>query len=114
MSNTISTEGLKALAQALKEAKPVITDADSLARAAAGITKGGKVIYRITPLADCKFCHGRGIVTEYHPYGNTVPDLLCDCVVEQLPKEFDDFKDGVEVIDNGWQGADNPEFEYDD
>lgn len=40
--STISTEGLKALAQALKEAKPVITDAASLARSAAGIMKGTK------------------------------------------------------------------------
>lgn len=42
MSKTISTEGLKALAQALKEAKSVVTNADSLARAAAGIMKGVK------------------------------------------------------------------------
>lgn len=39
---TISSSELKALAQALKEAKPVITDAASLARAAAGIMKGAK------------------------------------------------------------------------
>jgi len=73
------------------------------------------MIYKITPLANCKFCHGHGVVTEWHPDGDTVAgeDLICDCILEQLPEEYKD-EDDIEVIDNGWQGADGPEFEYDD
>jgi len=79
---------------------------------------GGKCkgIYKITPKAGCQFCHGYGYVTEYHPYGDTVAgeDLICDCVGEQLLEEFNNYEDEIEIIDNGWQGDDGPEFEYDE
>lgn len=41
---------------------------------------------RITPRADCKACHGDGIIYERHPYGSTTAEeaLYCDCVIEQL------------------------------
>lgn len=72
--------------------------------------------YKITADSNCKFCHGSGTVTEYHPYGSTVAaeNLTCDCVTEQLTEEFNDYTDEIEVIQTNWQGSDGPEFEYDD
>lgn len=70
--------------------------------------------YKITAPETCSSCHGSGTVTEYHPWGSTVAaeNLTCDCVLEQLPEEFEDYKDEIEVIETGWQGGDGPEFEY--
>lgn len=79
---------------------------------------GGKCkgIYKVTPKSNCRWCHGSGTTAEHHPWGSTYATeyLICECVSEQLPESFDDYKDEVEVVDNSWQGADGPEFEYDD
>ena len=76
------------------------------------------MIYKITAVSTCKSCHGEGTVYEYHPYGNTVAAeaLTCDCVTEQLPEEFDDMVDEIEVIETRWQGGDGlePKFDYSD
>lgn len=68
-------------------------------------------IYKITPEANCKFCHGRGDVAEHHPWGSTFATeyLTCECVLDQLPEEFDDYRDTIEIEPNG---PDEPEFEY--
>ncbi len=73
------------------------------------------MIYRIEANANCKYCHGHGTTAEHHPWGSTYATeyLVCECVSEQLPEQFDDYKDEIEVVDNGWQGTDGPEFEYD-
>jgi hypothetical protein len=42
MATPLSADDLKKLADALKDAKPEIKDADTLKRAAAGIMSGGK------------------------------------------------------------------------
>lgn len=70
------------------------------------------MIYKITPLSNCRFCHGTGEVAEYHPYGSTYATeyLVCDCVLEQLPEDFEDGKDDFEID----LPDDEPEFEYDD
>lgn len=72
--------------------------------------------YVIAAQENCKSCHGYGTVTEYHPWGSTIAgeDLTCDCVLEQLPEDFDDIHDTIEVISTGWKGGDGPEFEYED
>ena len=78
--------------------------------------------YKIAPVDNCRFCHGTGMVTEYHPWGNTTAAeyLTCDCCLEQLPEEYNELTDDFEVIGNGWgQGdgiivRDGPEFEYDE
>lgn len=75
-------------------------------------------VYQITPISNCKVCHGTGLVTEYHPYGSTVAAeyLTCDCVLEQLPEDFDDYTDEVDITAEyaGIIVNDGPEFEYDD
>jgi hypothetical protein len=72
-------------------------------------------IYKIQADPNCKSCHGSGTVVEYHPYGSTVAgeSLTCDCVMEQLPEEYDSLRDTVDVEETGWTGGDGPEFEYD-
>lgn len=71
------------------------------------------MIYKITPLADCKACHGSGTVYDIVDYGSTTAELPsgCSCVDEQLPEEFDDSIDEIEIVDNSWQGGDGPEFD---
>ena len=78
-------------------------------------------IYKISPIDGCQFCRGTGTVTEYHPWGNTTAAeyLICDCVIEQLPEEYDDRTDEIDVIggwgsDDGIIVRDGPEFEWDD
>lgn len=69
--------------------------------------------YKITPLSNCRFCHGTGEVAEHHPYGSTwaTEYLTCDCVLEQLPEDYED-NDELIIDTSNWQ--DGPEFEYDD
>lgn len=71
-------------------------------------------IFSITPLPNCRFCYGTGEVAERHPYGSTYATeyLTCDCVLEQLPEDFQDGKDEVEIHCIGIE--DGPEFEYDE
>lgn len=71
--------------------------------------------YLIAPVQNCKFCHGSGSVVEYHPYGATVAGetLICDCILEQLPEEYDEGKDTFFVDYSGPICEDGPEFEYD-
>lgn len=71
--------------------------------------------YKITPELQCKFCHGSGVVAEHHPYGSTYATeyLTCDCVIEQLPEDFDDYKDDIDITPNRITVQDGPEFEYD-
>lgn len=73
------------------------------------------MIYKIIPVSTCKYCHGTGEVAEHHPYGSTYATeyLVCDCVLEQLPEDFEDGKDDFE-IDLSNLPDDGPEFEYDD
>lgn len=49
-------------------------------------------VYKITPLSNCRFCYGTGEVAEHHPYGSTwaTEYLTCDCVLEQLPEDYED------------------------
>jgi hypothetical protein len=58
------------------------------------------MICKITPMEHCRYCHGTGTVTEWHDYGSTraAEYLTCDCVSEQLPEEFDDRADEVEIV----------------
>jgi len=77
--------------------------------------------YKITANEDCHYCHGSGTVYDSVPYGSTTADMpsTCGCVEEQVPEEFNDFTDEIEVIPSrhfvstGWAGGDGPEFEYD-
>jgi hypothetical protein len=48
-------------------------------------------IITVTPKIDCKYCHGIGEVAERHPYGSTYGTeyLICECVWEQVPEDFD-------------------------
>jgi len=46
---------------------------------------------KIYPNPHWGMCHGTGQIAEQHPYGSTIAIeyLLCDCVIEQLPEDFD-------------------------
>jgi len=57
-------------------------------------------IYKITPDPNCPICRGSGEVYEHHPYGSTTATetLWCDCMVEQLPEEWDDWNDEIELV----------------
>lgn len=70
------------------------------------------MVYKIEANPSCQWCHGKGVTEEHHPWGSTYATeyLICDCVLEQLPEEFDD-KDTVEPIDVS--GDVGMEFEYD-
>lgn len=74
--------------------------------------------YLIPPIENCKFCHGTGEVHEAHPYGSTyaIETLICDCVLKQLPEDFEDSRDMVEIepLYSGPICEDGPEFEYDE
>jgi hypothetical protein len=52
-------------------------------------------VIEITPTSDCKACHGGGLVRgDSVPYGSTwanLPDDYCDCVIEQLPDDDNDY-----------------------
>ena len=69
--------------------------------------------YKIEASPGCQWCHGRGVTEEHHPWGSTYATeyLICDCVLDQLPEGFDDYKDSVEPI--AFPFDDGPEFEYD-
>lgn len=74
------------------------------------------MIYKIIPVSNCKYCHGTGEVAEHHPYGSTYATeyLTCDCVLEQLPEDYEDGKDEIEIHCIGIEASDGPEFEYDE
>lgn len=57
------------------------------------------MIYKIKPKPGCKYCHGTGDVYDAVPYGSTTAWLpsLCDCVCDQIPEDFDDRHDDIEV-----------------
>ena len=59
------------------------------------------MIYKVTANPNCKYCHGSGTVYDTVPYGSTTASLPsnCNCVEEQLPEEFDDQVDEVEVVE---------------
>jgi len=69
------------------------------------------MIYKITPNPKCKVCHGSGSEANNVPWGSTYATewLLCDCISEQLPEEFDDAKDEIEVVPL----SSEPEWEFD-
>ncbi len=76
-------------------------------------------IYKVTPLASCKFCRGSGTVYDIVDWGSTTASMPsdCECIDEQLPEEFDYLVDEVEIVEAGEQGKKRPElpeFEYDD
>lgn len=69
----------------------------------------------LTPRADCKACHGGGMLAgDSVPYGSTtasLPDEFCDCVLEQLPDDGDyDIK--LTCWETGSEEA--PGYRYDD
>lgn len=77
--------------------------------------------YTIAPVANCKYCYGSGTICEPHPYGSTVAyeTLTCDCVTEQLPEEYNERQDWIEIdpayaeydhIKTQW--ANRPEADY--
>mgnify|MGYP001559827448 FL=1 len=75
------------------------------------------MIYKITAVFTCKFCHGSGTVYDTVPYGSTTAQMPsdCDCVKQQLPEEFDYLVDEVEIVEVGGPIVrEGPEFEYDD
>ena len=51
-------------------------------------------ISKITPDADCKACHGTGLVTEWVPWGatSTAMESYCDCVIEQINDDNDEIE----------------------
>lgn len=53
----------------------------------------------ITAKEGCEFCHGTGTVSDWVDYGMTsVPiESTCDCVIEQLPDDYD-YDDGTYEI----------------
>lgn len=57
------------------------------------------MIYKVKPDSKCKYCYGTGTVSESHPYGSAYATeyLTCDCVLEQLPEEFNDNEDEVKI-----------------
>lgn len=72
--------------------------------------------HKVTADPNCKHCHGSGVISEHHPYGSTwaAEDLVCDCVLEQLPEEYD-WKDEIDIEPAyDMLVSDGPEFEYDD
>lgn len=56
---------------------------------------------RITPQAGCRWCKGRGIVYQSHPWGSTTAteELFCECVLDQI--EDDDADIIIEQEDWG-------------
>ena len=56
--------------------------------------------YNVEAKVSCKYCHGSGAVTDYVPYGSTsVPmQTTCDCFVDNLPDDFDDDWDEVDMV----------------
>lgn len=46
----------------------------------------------ITAREGCKYCFGTGYVSDWVDYGSTRMSMqsICDCVIEQLPANYDD------------------------
>lgn len=61
------------------------------------------VVYEVTPNPDCKSCHGEGWVEgDWVDYGSTrvqLPADFCDCVLEQLPEDFDGIVNFIKETD---------------
>lgn len=59
------------------------------------------ITYKIMPDPTCKACRGTGQQPNVVPWGSTYATewLLCDCILEQLPKDSD-WEDPVEVVFN--------------
>lgn len=57
------------------------------------------MIYKITAKSDCKGCHGTGTCYDIVDWGSESVQMqsICECVVEQLPDDFDDFCDEIDV-----------------
>ena len=72
--------------------------------------------HKITPNPNCKVCHGSGKTVDYHPYDSTTAAeyLLCDCVLEQLPKGCEDDVIELAVAYGELIIVHGSEFEYDD
>lgn len=70
------------------------------------------MIYKITPLADCRYCHGSGIVYDIVPYGSTTASMPsdCGCIWEQVPY-FNDDEDDIEIVQLQIIARDGPEFD---
>lgn len=58
--------------------------------------------YYIKPISGCRYCHGKGVFGQTSEYwGGTATEwLLCDCVLDQLPEEFNDKKDSVQLLND--------------
>ena len=58
--------------------------------------------YKVVPKPGCKDCHGSGEVSgDWVDYGSTqvqLPATWCECVTDQLPEEFDDVRDDIELV----------------
>lgn len=52
-----------------------------------------KEIFNIYPKENCKSCYGTGFVSgDWVDYGSTkaqLPDEYCDCILDQLPEDYD-------------------------
>ena len=70
------------------------------------------MIYKVTPNPGCKHCRGSGTVYDTVPYGSTTAQMPsdCSCIEEQLPEEFDEMVDEIEIISTAWAGGDGPEY----
>ncbi len=48
---------------------------------------------QVMPKENCETCHGEGFVSgDWVDYGSTktqLPDEYCDCILEQLPEDYD-------------------------
>jgi hypothetical protein len=55
---------------------------------------------KIYPNPNCRYCHGKGEINDWVDYGSTrVPmPSLCDCILDQLPDDFNDRDTFVEVV----------------
>jgi len=51
--------------------------------------KEAKMAQEITPVVNCRYCHGSGVATDWVPYGmgNVPMDVLCGCVEDQVEEE---------------------------
>jgi hypothetical protein len=80
---------------------------------------GGTMNMIITPIHDCNACKGGGMLPgDSVPYGSTtaqLPDDYCDCVIEQLPDDSEDYDIIIRLDDKvaeRWEAAAKAEAEF--